>query len=447
MRVFNVCILLLCFFNVNGQEVREYIDLQMHPTIHVPYSFIGKGFESFPPEKEPKLTYKHQFKNVNYSNYWINNKGARIIVTGALTKEGIKNNKKAKRVISEQVEYVNNFALENSDDFVVAKSPGEIRTLLKTTEKTIIVHSIEGAKKLITNQADADYWASQGVAFITLIHLVDSDLGSSAIKPSIVTKLINLKGTLKKTKKRGGLTEKGKETILWLANAGIMTDITHMSDQCRTDALDFMEEHQIPPIVTHDVFRPIQNHPRGISEKEILKIYQNNGFISLPISGASLKPHNPAPKYQQQLDSLDCYCNGSIDTYKFTYQAVKNLIESNHQFIAEKTGSSDHFSDLSEAEKVDFSIGFQSDFNGFLNHSRPRYGKKGCYEPVEGVTYEPIELDGMPHPGYLESQWRLLEKEGVDLEPIKRNSEKFLQLWEYFLEHKGTFGKSLGTFQ
>ena len=33
----------------------------------------------------------------------------------------------------------------------------------------------------------------------------------------------------------------------------------------------------------------------------------------------------------------------------------------------------------------------------------------------------------------------LLEKEGVDLEPIKRSSEKFLQMWEWFLENKGTF--------
>lgn len=442
MRCIFISLLVLLFSPTNAQEVREYIDLQMHPTMHVPYSFFGKGFRSFIPDKEPKLKYKHQFKDVNYSNYWKNNKGARIIVTGALTKEGIKKNEKARRIILEQIQYVNDFALENSEDFVVAKSPREIRTLLQTTEKTIIVHSIEGAKKLIASQEDADFWASQGVAFITLIHLVDSELGSSAIKPGIFTKIINLKGTLKKEKKRVGLTEKGKQTILWLANAGIMTDITHMSDKCRTETLEFMEEHQIPPIATHDGFRPIQNHPRGIPADEVLKIYQNKGFISLPISGESLMPHKPEPAYQEKIDQLDCYCEGSIDSYKFTYQEVKKLIESNHQFIAKNNSVTSEFSELSESEKVNYSIGFQSDFNGWLNHSRPRYGKKGCYEPVEGTTYEPIELDGMPHPGYLESQWRLLEKEGVDLEPIKRNSEKFLQVWEYFLDGKGSFGKS-----
>ena len=39
----------------------------------------------------------------------------------------------------------------------------------------------------------------------------------------------------------------------WLANAGIMTDLTHMSDQTRKDALSFMEAENIPPIVTHDL--------------------------------------------------------------------------------------------------------------------------------------------------------------------------------------------------
>ena len=200
-----------------------------------------------------------------------------------------------------------------------------------------------------------------------------------------------------------------------------MTDITHMSDQCRIDALQFMEENNIPPISTHDVFRPIQNHPRGISEEQIIQIYKNKGFISLPISGISLKPYRPEARIQAKIDSLPKYCDGSIDSYKFTYLEVKNVIESNCKMI-DKSLINNEFNTLSETEKTPFSIGFQSDFNGWLNHSRPRVGKEGCEDLDSEKEYEKIETDGMPHPGYLESHWNLLEQEGVELAPIKRLS-------------------------
>ncbi len=334
----------------------------------------------------------------------------------------------------EQLEYVNEFAAKHPDKFVVAKSPSEVRELVATTNKTIIIHSIEGARQLVNSQEDAHFWAAQGVSFMTLIHLRDHELGTSAIKPGFVMKLINMRGAIKKNSKRGGLTELGKQTILWLAKAGIMTDITHMSDAAREDALDFMEAHDIPPISTHDLYRPIQNHPRGISKEQIIRIYKNKGFVSLPISGISLMPYHPKPPYDTMLDTLSCHCQGSIDSYRFTYEEMKKHIESNYQRI---TGDSLlSFHELTEKEKVALSIGFQSDFNGWLNHSRPRYGDKGCFEIEKEDTSNPIELDGMPHPGYLIHQWQYLENQGVDLEPIKRNSERFLQLWDYFIQNR-----------
>ena len=76
-------VMMLCLVSqIPAQEVREYIDLQTHLTMHVPYSFFGEGLQYFEEGDEPELSYKHQFKNVNYANYLTNNKGARIIVSG-----------------------------------------------------------------------------------------------------------------------------------------------------------------------------------------------------------------------------------------------------------------------------------------------------------------------------------------------------------------------------
>jgi len=443
MKIKNTCCALIhgiVFFllvqTAQGQVIHEYMDLQIHPTMQIPHPRFDPGLTYFDEKDPPKLTYKHLFKNVNYANYWEDNKGCRIFVVGFMTRESIHDRQKARDMILEQMKYVESFVQQHPDKFAIAKSPGEVRTLVTQTKKTIIVYSIEGGKSLIGSEEDAQFWAEKGVAFVTLIHLLDSELGGSAIRPGIIFKIINPKGALRSKKKRG-LTDLGRNAIQWLANAGIMTDISHMSDSARADALDLMIERGIPPIATHDAFKPIQNMQRAIAEADVIRIYQGHGFMSLPLSGISLKPYHAYPKYKALLDRQPEYCNGSVDTYRFTYEALK-------AFLAENVGrifkdSTKTMDNLSENEKIDLSIGFQSDFNGWLNHSRPRYGKGGCFKASPDSVYEPIELQGLAHPGLLESQWKWMAKEDVDLEPILRASEKFLRVWEYFIEHRGEF--------
>ncbi len=436
------CALALCavFFllvqTAQSQVIHEYMDLQIHPTMHIAHPIFDPGLTYFDEKKPPELTYKHLLKNVNYANYWEDNKGCRIFVVGFMTKESIRNRQKARGVILGQMTYVEEFVQQHADKFAIAKSPGEVRDLVTNTEKTIIIYSIEGGKALIGSAEDALFWANKGVSFVTLIHLLDSELGGSAIRPGLIFSLINLKGALRSKKKRG-LTDLGRKAIQWLANAGIMTDITHMSDAARADALDLMAEKGIPPISTHDGFKPIQNMQRAISEADVVRIYQEHGFMALPVSGFSLKPHHPDPKYQALLDRQPEYCDGSIDSYRFTYEALQAfLVENVGRIFKDSTLT---MSNLTEDERIDLSIGFQSDFNGWLNHSRPRYGKGGCFEAAPDAVYEPIELQGLAHPGLLESQWKWMAKEEVDLEPILRASEKFLRVWEYFRENRGEF--------
>jgi microsomal dipeptidase-like Zn-dependent dipeptidase len=419
-----------------SQVIHEYMDLQIHPTMHIAHNNFDPGLTYFDEKDPPKLTYKHLLKNVNYANYWEDNKGCRIFVIGFMTKESISNRQKARDVILEQMMYVEDFVQQHPDKFAIAKSPGEVRNLVTQTKKTIIVYSLEGAKALVGSAEDALFWADKGVAFVTLIHLLDSELGGSAIRPGIIFKIINPKGVLRSEKKRG-LTDLGRNAIQWLANAGIMIDISHMSDSARADALELMADLGIPPLSTHDAFKPIQNMQRAISEEDVIRIYQGHGFMSLPLSGISLKPYRSYPKYQALLDSQPEYCDGSVDTYRFTYEALQSFLAENvGRIFKDSTKTMDN---LSENEKIDLSIGFESDFNGWVNHSRPRYGKKGCFKAAPDTVYEPIEMQGLAHPGLLESQWKWMAKEEVDLEPILRASEKFLRVWEYFMEHKGKF--------
>jgi microsomal dipeptidase-like Zn-dependent dipeptidase len=419
----------------SAQPIDEYIDLQLHPCMHLTYKFFKPGLTWFDEANPPELSHKHLLTNICYANYFKGNKGARILCVGALTKELIGSPKRARRIIMSQIDYVNNFVAENPDDFAVARSPQELRDLVHNTEKTIFVHCIEGGRNLVNSQEDAQFWADQGVAFITLIHLVDWKYGGSGIRPGFSTHLLNLGGHFKREEKRG-LKEKGKQAIIWLANAGVMTDITHMSDQARKDAIAFMGEKGIPPISTHDFFKPIHNQPRGMEEEDILNVYHHNGFVSLAASGIATKAYKPRADYKAKIEALESYCNGSIDSYKFTYLAVKEHIESNVSAIY---GDSVKLEQMTEAQKVHLCIGFQTDFNGWLDHHIPRYGPEGCYPIVSGVAYEAVDTLGLAHPGLMESHWRVLENEGVDLAPVRRSSEKFAQLWEQFQANRGRF--------
>lgn len=420
----------LCNFS---QEIREYMDLQIHPTMHIRYKMFGEGLTWFEENNEPKLSHKHFFTNVNYANYFYQNKGIRIFVVGFIGADSPTSKKKAKRKILEQLDYTNKFIEDNSDKFALAKSPNEVRELVKNTNKTIFLYSIEGAKKLIKNQDDANFWASKGIAFITPIHLQDCEYGAAAIKPGIAPSVINTKGTFKKVfaKNKRGLTKHGKQVIKWIHKAGMLTDLTHMSDLTRKDALYLMEQENIPPLVTHDLFKPIQNHPRGIDTNDIIKIYQLGGFISLPVSGESLKPKKPYKNYKNLLKYKEDYTPQSIDIYEITYTEVQKLIQNNTKKIL---GLEKNFSQLDEKEKTKLSMGFQTDFNGWLNHSKPKYGTKKSQNKSDKTEFSDLDTNGLVHPGMMNDYWEELEQRKVDLTPLKRSSERFLQLWQQVLD-------------
>jgi hypothetical protein len=134
---------------------------------------------------------------------------------------------------------------------------------------------------------------------------------------------------------------------------------------------------------------------------------------------------------------LPCYCEGSVDSYKLLYQSANDYLHKNIRVIF--SDSTKTYDALTPRELTDIAVGFQTDFNGWTSHHRPRYGKKGCYKINPDSTYNPIDIKGLAHPGMMADNWNLLQKEGVDLEPIKRASEKFLLMWQQFLDNRGKY--------
>ncbi len=397
-----------------ADEVLVSIDWQGHPAMHVPYSFFRKGLL----DRSPALRYRHALRQTVYEPY-LERSGVRLFLTAAVAAEKARNREHARELLLEQIEYVNDFVAANPERYAIGRSPAQVRQLLRETDKIVLLHSIEGGHYVCDGPEDAAFWAEQGVVLMTLVHLLDDELGSSGIMPGALGKLINRNGAKRRRKGvRRGLTERGKQAIVELDAAGILVDMSHMTQASLDDALKVTAAHDITPVVTHGKLAAIRDEERSQRGDQIVEIYRQGGVFALGLSGQKLDPRKPT------MAIPDDVCQGTLEMFRFHYEAIRALISEHQEEILGTRGP------LSAAQRTRLAVGWSSDWNGWLNHSKPVYGAGRCRKKRE-LGDDALEIDtrGLAHPGLLPQHWERLERDGMDLEPMQRSAERFLQMW------------------
>ncbi len=121
----------------------------------------------------------------------------------------------------------------------------------------------------------------------------------------------------------------------------------------------------------------------------------------------------------------DDVCPGTLEMFRYHHDAVRSVVEGAAPELFGAPASA-----LTPAQRTRLAVGWSSDWNGWLSHSKPAYGRGRCRS--ERDLDDPLAIDtrGLAHPGLLPSQWERLERDGADLEPMLRSAERFLQLWE-----------------
>jgi len=396
-------------------EVRGHIDWQAHPAMHIPWKVYGPGLT----DKAPKESHKHAFSQTVSADA-LAGSGVRIFSAAAMAAEKATSPEQARALVLEQLAYVEDFVAQHPDRFVLARSPGEARRALVETDKVVVVHAIEGGRMLLSGPEDARFWAEQGVSLVTLIHLLDDELGGSASNPGFIGWMLNRDAARKRRKGQPrGLTERGKAAIVELHEAGILVDLTHMSPESIEDALAVTAAHGIPPVVTHGKLWDIHATERGFSRAQVVEIYRQGGVFNLVLSGTSLAAVDPSVPVPDNL------CEGSIDSFAWHWNVLQDIVHDGIPTIF----SMEADSPLTEAQQTALATGWASDWNGGIGHTRPRYGRRGCTRrPAEPAL--PFDTVGLAHPGHLPDHWQRLEEQGIDLDPMLRSAERFLQLWE-----------------
>ena len=110
-------------------------------------------------------------------------------------------------------------------------------------------------------------------------------------------------------KKHNGLSEFGKEVVREMNRLGMLVDVSHVSDETMSDALDVSKA---PIIASHSSARALSNVPRNIPDDLLRRIAKNGGvvqvnFYSVFVDTATVSPQSAERdrRLKAQQDAID----------------------------------------------------------------------------------------------------------------------------------------------
>ncbi len=81
------------------------------------------------------------------------------------------------------------------------------------------------------------------------------------------------------------LTVEGKRRLVWMAEAGIQPDLSHLGHEMSRSMLRFIEAEHLPlvPVVTHSGCSAVYDHPRNLPDDILWKVSVLGGYVGIPL--------------------------------------------------------------------------------------------------------------------------------------------------------------------
>ncbi|MCA9663057.1 MAG: membrane dipeptidase [Myxococcales bacterium] len=215
-----------------------------------------------------------------------------------------------------------------------------------------------------------------------------------------------------------GLTPEGLDLVDAMVERGMLIDAAHLSERSIEDLYDAAKAHDYYPIyVSHGHFREIMTPDKQAEEKTtpawvIAALRETGGMFGLRTAHEETNHYGPG--------GVDNSCHGSSRSFAQAYLFGQQGL------------------------KVD--VGFGTDFNGFIQQTRPRFGELGACSAsfaAEAACQRRDQLDlgpppvggdldtrGFAHVGLLGELVADLDQLGVDTSPLATSAESFIRMWE-----------------
>lgn len=251
----------------------------------------------------------------------------------------------AKRRADALINLVERIADEHPDEFTLARSPADVRTVADTDALALPL-GMENGAGLAGDLENVEHFYDRGVRYITLTHGTHNRLGDSSYDDA--------------PPRWNGLSPFGKKVISEMNRLGIMVDVSHVTDATARDALKHTEA---PVIASHSSCRHFTPEwERNVSDELIRGIAGTGGVVMITFGSSFLRS-----EYQDQDDPIRDKMNAHIDSMGWSdnsEEAVRyeQRVRRTHP-IGTVDDVADHIDHAVELVGVDH-VGLGSDFDG-----------------------------------------------------------------------------------
>ena len=288
------------------------------------------------------------------------------------------------------------------NDLMLATSVADIRRA-KKEKKIAALMGIEGGHAIENSLPALREFYRLGVRYITLTWNNTNDWADAA----------------RGEKKHNGLSEFGKEVVREMNRLGMLVDVSHVSDQTMSDALDVSKA---PIFASHSSARALSNVPRNIPDDLLRRIAKNGGVIQVNFYSVFVDAATVSPQSAERDTRLKAQQDALNERYK---DDPERLSEESDKIEAENplpplpiSKLIDHIDHIVKVAGIDH-VGIGADFDGA--NDMPEGARDVSMLP--NITYELLKR------GYSETDIRKILGENflrvfADAERVARSSSK-----------------------
>jgi microsomal dipeptidase-like Zn-dependent dipeptidase len=335
----------------------------------------------------------------------------------------------------------------------VALSPAHARRIIAQGKMAVVLsleanHFLETSSDLL---ADLDAFYQRGVRTMQIVHEVDNRLSGASLHHPIFqvaqfadtchmdrdcgATVENL--TLGFDVERGadgtcqnvrGLSAEGRAFLEAMMDRHMLIDMAHMSNRAMDEAYELSRARDHYPLyVSHGHLKDIMGarvaqHEKATSTRVVDYLRTTGGMLGLRTF--------PEETRDYQHGNVAGGCQGSTRSFAQAYEYASRGLH--------------------------LPVAFGSDFNGFIQQTRPRFGDEACsasevslllsngkFTPFEaqshceqaeeretGRTHTQLDTKGLAHIGLLPALVEDLQLLGADVSPLRRSAETFVRMWE-----------------
>jgi len=233
------------------------------------------------------------------------------------------------------------------NDLMIATTAADIRRA-KAQRKIAALMGIEGGHAIENSLATLREFHRLGVRYMTLTWNNTNDWADAG----------------RGEKKYGGLNDFGREVVREMNRLGMIVDVSHVSDDTMSDALDVSTA---PIIASHSSARALSNVPRNIPDDLLRRIAKNGGVINVNFYSVFVDTTTFSPRS----DARDAELKAQQDALNVKYKddperaaEETSKLEASHQLPPLPISKLiDHFEHIIKIAGIDH-VGIGADFDG-----------------------------------------------------------------------------------